>query len=261
MRVFTEEQNKWLEQNVPGHTARQTINAFNQKFHTNMTLTQIQSWRKNHHVPCGVKWNGDTNEEGYKIFPIGMEEYMREISPGRISDEITDLVNEHFGTNLKVSQIRSFKKRFKIRSGYDSRLKKGVKNACVFRVCDHPNSLRKRFEKGHVPVNKMKVGSERLVEGYVYIKVGEPNKWARKARLVWEETHGEKLTKDKIITYLDGNKQNLDPENLYAIPKNLHSTMNRKNRRSSDPEVTRSYIALTQMEKIIKEKKKNGNKS
>ena len=45
------------------------------------------------------------------------KQFIKEISPGRYNDEITELFNKKLGTNITVSQIRNFKANHKIRSG------------------------------------------------------------------------------------------------------------------------------------------------
>ena len=55
-------------------------------------------------------------------YPEGMEEFVRANAQGRRDDELTVLVNEKFGLNLKVSQVKNYRSNRKIRNG----LKPGV---------------------------------------------------------------------------------------------------------------------------------------
>lgn len=44
------------------------------------------------------------------------------------------------------------------------------------------------FKKGNVPKNYKPVGSKRILkEGYVEIKIADPNQWELEHRLVWEK--------------------------------------------------------------------------
>lgn len=52
--------------------------------------------------------------------------FIREIAPGRYAVEITEMVNNRFNLELKVSQIETCKRNHKIRSGIDSRFQKGM---------------------------------------------------------------------------------------------------------------------------------------
>lgn len=75
------------------------------------------------------------------------------------------------------------------------------------------------FKKGQAPVNHKPVGSERVnVDGYVEVKVAEPNKWRLKHRVVWEEVHGP-IPPGHNIQFRDGNRQNLSLDNLYMISR------------------------------------------
>lgn len=63
-------------------------------------------------------------------------EFIRKIAKGKDTKTITELVNNKFGLNLKISQIQSCKSNHDIKSGIDC-----------------------RFKKGNIPANKGKKGS------------------------------------------------------------------------------------------------------
>lgn len=75
------------------------------------------------------------------------------------------------------------------------------------------------FKPGHAPTNHRDIGSERVnVDGYVEVKVAEPNKWRLKHRVIWEAAHGS-IPKGFNIQFKDGNPQNVCIENLYIISR------------------------------------------
>lgn len=75
------------------------------------------------------------------------------------------------------------------------------------------------FKKGSTPVNHREVGSERVnVDGYVEIKVAEPNKWRLKHRVLWEQVNGE-IPAGMNVQFKNGNSQDVRIENLYLISK------------------------------------------
>lgn len=107
----------------------------------------------------------------------------------------------------------------------------------------HPNVAGHRFEKGHIPankgrkmspelyakcaptmfkkgqasINKRPVGSERInVDGYIEVKVADPNKWRLKNRVIWEQHNGE-IPKGYNIQFKDHNPLNCTIDNLYII--------------------------------------------
>jgi len=73
----------------------------------------------------------------------------------------------------------------------------------------------------------MQVGAERFVEknNALMVKIGEPNKWRMKRRVVWERVFGP-VPKGMIIKLKDGNGRHVYPENMELITGNLHMRLN-----------------------------------
>jgi len=111
--------------------------------------------------------------------------------------------------------------------------------------CNHPNNIAARFTKGHVAHNKGKkvspevyskmqptmfkkgqrshnhkeVGSERIDrDGYIMVKVAEPNRWRLKHRIIWEQVNGA-IPKGYNVQFKNHNPQDCRIENLYLISK------------------------------------------
>lgn len=75
------------------------------------------------------------------------------------------------------------------------------------------------FKPGHAPINRRPVGSERVnVDGYVEVKISEPNKWALKHRMIWEAENGP-VPKGYNIQFISGNRLDVRLENLYIISR------------------------------------------
>lgn len=75
------------------------------------------------------------------------------------------------------------------------------------------------FKKGHIPQNYKSVGHERVTaDGYIEIKVQDPNVFKLKHRIVWEEHFGV-IPAGCNIQFKDGNRQNCDIQNLYMISR------------------------------------------
>lgn len=90
---------------------------------------------------------------------------------------------------------------------------KGKKGICAA-GCE-----RTWFQKGHIPANYRPVGSERVnADGYIEVKVADPNKWKLKHRVVWESVNG-KIPKGSIIIFRDNDKSNTDIDNLLLIKR------------------------------------------
>jgi len=76
-----------------------------------------------------------------------------------------------------------------------------------------------RFKKGHIPKNHKPVGYERVNrDGYIEVKIAEPNKFQQKHRIVWIENNGN-IPPGYNIQFKDGNRQNVSIDNLYMISR------------------------------------------
>lgn len=76
-----------------------------------------------------------------------------------------------------------------------------------------------QFKKGQKTFNYRPVGSERLTkDGYLEIKVADPNKWKGKHVVEWEKVNG-KVPKGHIVVFKTGNKLNVLVENLEMITR------------------------------------------
>ena len=87
------------------------------------------------------------------------------------------------------------------------------------------------------------VNSERVRGGYVFVKVAEPDVWKRKQVLFWEQLHGEKIDgKNEVVIFLDGNRLNFAPENLYKLTRQEYIYLNRNFPQTKDPKEKLCYI-------------------
>jgi len=76
-----------------------------------------------------------------------------------------------------------------------------------------------RFKKGHRVWNHKEIGFERITkDGYIELKVAEPNVFKLKHRVMWEKHNGP-IPKGYNIQFHDGNKLNCCMENLYIISR------------------------------------------
>lgn len=145
-----------------------------------------------------------TNIHSQKYFYTQDEiDYLKSIIKGRTTKEIIELYNNKYNKNMTYNQLLSFQKKYKTRSGLDTTFKKNkVKNPnppqqigyeCIY------------YEKGKKHT-KVKIGNK---------------KWIEKSRYVYEQ-HYEKIPKDCVIIFLDGNRDNFDINNLKCITKEKH---------------------------------------
>lgn len=149
-------------------------------------------------------------------------------------------------------------------------------------LCVHPNSIKTRwypgmvspklgmkmseqqyekckktmFKKGQKPQNYQKVGTERLnKDGYIAVKVADPDVWKLKHRLVWEQHNGP-IPKGHNIQFKDKNTKNCDITNLYIISR--HDQLTNENSIYRYPNELRELMMLRgTLKRRIKEQPKN----
>lgn len=175
---------------------------------------------------------------------------------GRSNKELTEMFNNNFGLDLKISQIKSFKKNHKLDSGLDGRFKpghipfnKGIKGVYA-KGCE-----KTWFKKGSTPINHRPVGSERItVDGYTEIKVEEPNKWRLKQQLIWEKYNGP-VPKGYVVIFGDGNQHNFNPDNLILVSRQQLLILNRNKLIQKDADLTRTAIIIADLYRKISQRK------
>lgn len=155
--------------------------------------------------------------------------FLRSFIPGHFSHEIQRAFEEKFGHYITYAQIKSFKGNNKIRSGMDTRFKKGnvpPNKGKKMSAEQYAKASRTMFKKGNISHNYRPVGSERVnVDGYIEIKVADPNKWKLKHRVVWEESNG-KIPAGMNLVFRDNNPLNTKLDNLMLVTRAENLEMN-----------------------------------
>ena len=189
------------------------------------------------------KW---TNEE---------KEYLTQIYKKNDYDTILKMMNDKFECSFNRNQIISFMRRNKLKSEAiknNGRFSKGM-TPWNKGLSYMPNNKETRFQKGNIPHCHREVGSERIIrDGYIEIKVAEPNVWDLKHRVIYREHYGE-IPDGHNIIFADGNKMNFDIDNLIAVSKSEMLILNNNNLRFEDKELTKVGVNIA---KVIDKAKK-----
>lgn len=131
-----------------------------------------------------------------------MTEWVRNNCAGREWEDVAVSFNQKFGLYKTARQLRAH--------AHDNDIHNGIYHG-------------KSFHKAHW----RPVGSTRLdKDGYVIIKVAEPCKWRRAHLVEWEKYHIPLYTKNDMLLFLDGNRQNWHIDNLYPVPRRLIGPIN-----------------------------------
>ena len=165
--------------------------------------------------------------------------FLKKIIKGHSCQEIADLLNKKFSTNYRASQIKDIKRKYKLKSGYISKVNSGS------------------FKKGQKAHNKKNIGDEFIDKGtgYIYIKVAEPNTWVQKQRYVYEKEYGE-IQKGYSVIFLNQNKTDCRIENLALVRNKDKLVCKNKKMFSSNPDITKLGILTAKMINTTKSKRK-----
>ena len=189
--------------------------------------------------------------------------FLREIAPGKTYKEIVEIFNKKYDLEMTVKKLSSLLGRKKIKTGTTGCFRKGFIPWNKGKK-GYMGANKTSFKKGNKPKNWRPVGSERIDdEGYTLIKVsnegGMLKRWALKHRVVWEQHHKKKIPKGSVIIFADGNKNNLNIENLICVTRNELKVLNKCRLISSVPELTKTGLNVvklkTKLAEIRKEKK------
>ncbi len=191
-------------------------------------------------------------------YSLEEDKFLKNNVKGITLKELTGKFNKTFKLSLSESSIANRKNKLGLSSGIKGGqfqkghipINKGKKWDDYMSKEAQEQSRKTTFKKGNVPHNQRPIGSERISkDGYIEIKIKESNEFVLKHRWLWEQKNG-KIPKDKILIFLDGNKLNLDLDNLALISRNENLTMNSNKLRYQYKELTKAGINLAKV--IIK---------
>lgn len=142
------------------------------------------------------------------------KQFLKDFIPGHMRKEIQEAFNNRFGCDISVGAIKAYMAHYKIRNG-----------------------IVKGFPKGYTPANKGKkmpdskirkpVGTEYVgPNGYIKIKIAEPDRWIPKQRYIWEKVNGP-IPDGYMVVFRDNNNQNMDINNLMLISRAEGLIMNK----------------------------------
>lgn len=177
--------------------------------------------------------------------------------PNHTYKEIQEAFIQRFGWDISTSQIKGYIGNHKLNTGKNGRFVKGQTSHNKGKKGQYASGSEKGwFKKGHIPKNYKPVGSERISkDGYVEVKVADPNKWRLKHLVIWEQKNGT-VPKGSCIIFLDGNKRNLGIGNLKMIRRKDLVRMNQNGLFSQFPELTEAGVHTAELMTALGEAKK-----
>ena len=222
---YSEEVYEFVKNHVEGRNNKELADIVNARFDTQFTESSMKSYIGNHKLYR--KTRGGYLTVYSKTFPEEIVAYIRNHYKGIGPKEMASVLNEKFGSSYTKKQLAGYYKNHKLNSGLDGRFQKGHQNPHkgdkTYRI---PNSESTQFKRGNVPHNTLSVGAEVIDEyGYHKVKVAEPNKWEFVHKRVWQQHFGD-IPKGMMITFKDGDKDNLSPENLMLVSNEENLQLN-----------------------------------
>jgi len=155
--------------------------------------------------------------------------FMAAFVPGHSYKEIASAFTERFGWEISIGQINSYISNHHLNTGRTGQFEKGhvpANKGKRMGAAAYEKCAQTMFRKGNIPGNHKEVGSERISrDGYIEVKVAEPNMWKPKHRVVWERENGP-VPKGCIIIFRDNDKTNTDIGNLLMVKRGIHAVMN-----------------------------------
>lgn len=156
-------------------------------------------------------------------------QFFAEYVPGHSYKEIQKEFITRFGWEITISQVNSYIGNHKLNTGRTGYFPKGhvpenkgkKMSPEIYEKCKGT-----MFKKGNIPSNHRPVGSERINrDGYIEIKIAEPNKWMLKHRFIWQQVNGA-IPNGHILIFRDNDKSNIALENLMLITRNENAVIN-----------------------------------
>ena len=247
-----------MREYIPGHTSREVSEAVAERFGIQMTESMVKSYKQNRNIRSGTRC-GVPKGTPSDVFPREVADYIRAYHEGVSPKDMAERLNEKFGTAYKRTQLVAFYKNHGLSSGIDARFKKGniPPNKGKKGLQMHPNAVATQFAPGHRPANKLPIGTVlEKADGYLWRKIGEgAREWRQEHILRWEEANGP-LPAGGMITFLDGDKHNVDLSNLKLINNDINLELNRRRLRTSDPELNETAILIADLRTRARSKKK-----
>lgn len=171
-------------------------------------------------------------------------------------DDLTIRFNNKFNQDRTWKAIRGICTKKGFKSNDDGCFRKGF-TPWNKGVTGYMGANRTTFKKGNLPVNHVPVGTERVDarDGYIMIKVDEPNVWKQKSHVIYADIHGA-VPDNHVVIFIDGDKTNLQPENLEAISRLELLNLNRNGYSTTPKEFKPVIKAVSKLEAAISKNRK-----
>lgn len=157
------------------------------------------------------------------------EDFIRKNAKKYNREELRQLAQSKFNIKISKDSFRRYLNRHKIKALYNI-----------------VNNVRE--------VYRLPIGTERITDEGVFIKVAQPDKWRRKSRVMYEKYHNCKLNDDDYILFLNQDRNDFSKENLFKSTNREKCYLHNWGTFSKNPELTKTGILSARVTIKAKEK-------
>ena len=248
---------EFVRENAEGKTAEELSVIVNEKFGTNFDKGKMKSLKQNYKIRSGRKHLEGRKKET-DLYPKEVIDYIMQNYIGVGHSKMAKVLNEKFGTEYTTMQMKAFYGNRKLNSGITGYFESGhIPPNKGKKGIYSKGSEKGWFGKGHVPFNRLPIGTIcKKSDGYLWRKIGEGSRdWKQEHILRYEEEYGP-IPEGFRITFLDGNRENVELSNLALVSAAESLEVTRQNLRSENPEITKAGIGVAKLCIAIRERKK-----
>ena len=174
------------------------------------------------------------------------KEYLASIVKGKSYKEIATLMKNKFNYDFTDQQIKGAMNRYNLTTGTMGYFKKGF-TPWNKGLKGYIGANKTSFKKGAIPPNQAPVGTESYTkDGYIKVKIADPNKWELKQRLIYKQHHGD-IPKGHNVIFADGDMYNYDIDNLIAVSKSEMLILNNHKLIYEDKELTKTGVNIAKI--------------
>lgn len=242
-RFVADNMNKYINEDL-------TI-VVNKEFGLDLTERKIKAYLSNHHLKRTVSMRKPPPN---RVYGPEVVEYIKKNIKGTHYINMAERVNELFGLDINAESIKAFCIRNKCCNGIETKFKNGdIPHNKGQKGYHNAGQEKGWFKKGHRPVNYLPLGSVRIAEGYLQVKIAEPNKWEFLSVHIWKEA-GREVPKGSRLVFKDCDPMNCTLENLMVVSMRHHMQLNKHNLRSKNADITETQVNLLKLKDAIKER-------
>lgn len=188
-------------------------------------------------------------------------DFLREVYPKHGRTGTTKLFNERYGLDMSESSIKQQVQKHKIRAATNGCFPKGnipYNKGVPMSPEQYAKCRPTMFLKGNIPANHKPIGSDRVTkDGYIEVKIAEPNKWELLQVLVMQGMIGRRLKKGvELVRFLDGNTLNCHPDNLILTTRRVNARINQRKVKPITAEAMKAVVKVEEIKCLIREKER-----